>query len=112
MALARAHRLSLRFERERITQTGSTVYGKFFTIISAKISEDKDDKTPRFAILVSKKTSPIAVGRNKIKRIVSGAIESNLSNIPAKDYLVIPKKQILTEDNKAIKEDLITLFSK
>lgn len=112
MALARAHRLSLRFERERLTKTGKTVYGRFFTLISVKIPEDRDKKIPRFAIIVSKKTSPLAVGRNKIKRIVSTTIESILSSVPAKDYLVIPKKQILTEDKKTIKEDLKTLFSK
>ncbi len=112
MALSGAHRLSLRFERDRLTKTGKTVYGKFFTIVSADIPKDKDQNTPRFAIITSKKMAPLATDRNKIKRITSGILELLLSSLPPKDYLIIPKRQILTENNQAIKEDLKNIFPK
>lgn len=112
MALTRAHRLSLRFHRERLTQTGKTAYGKFFTAVSASTPVDSKDISPRFAILLSKKTASLAVERNKIKRISSGLIESLFPLIPQKDYLVIPKKQVLTEKNETLKEDLKNLFQK
>jgi ribonuclease P protein component len=111
MALPKSHRLSLRFDRERLTKTGKTVFGKFFTLVVAD-SSDKKAGVPRLAILLSKKTARLAVDRNKIKRITSHILESSISTLPSKDYLVIPKKQVLTEDNKILEEDLKNLFTK
>jgi len=108
MALPKSHRLSLRFERDRLNKTGKSFSGKFFTLVAA----DSPENTSRFAILLSKKTATRAVDRNKIKRITSEIIESALSSIPGKDYLVIPKKQVLTEENKNLSEDLKSLFAK
>jgi ribonuclease P protein component len=111
MALPKSHRLSLRFERDRLTKTGKTVYGKFFTLVYAD-SRDIKSVVPRLAILLSKKTASEATDRNKIKRITSGILESLLSSLPPKDYLIIPKKQVLTEDNAILQEDLKSLFDK
>ena len=111
MALPKSHRLSLRFSRERLNQTGKTFYGNFYTLVVADSSLDKE-QTPRLAILLSKKTATQAVDRNKIKRITSAILESILSSIPSKDYLVIPKKTVLLEDHKTLQEDLKNLFSK
>lgn len=116
MALPRANRLSLRFERERLTKTGKTSHGHFFTLIAAPAprnpqSAGRDEVgSPRFAILLSKKTASLAIDRNKIKRITSGILELLLSSLPPKDYLVIPKKQVLIEDNKSLSEDLKKLI--
>jgi ribonuclease P protein component len=111
MALPKSHRLSLRFERERLTKTGKTVYGKFFTLVVADSSDIKAG-VPRFAILLSKKTASQATDRNKIKRITSGILEPLLSSLTPKDYLIIPKKQVLIEENKILQEDLKSLFDK
>jgi ribonuclease P protein component len=110
MALPRANRLSLRFERERISTTGKTFYGKFFTVISAK--QETPSQSPRFAILVSKKTARLAVNRNKIKRITSSLIENILPTIPPNDYLVIPKHQTLELVNKDLQKDIQAVLSK
>jgi len=67
MALPRAHRLSLRFDRDRLTKTGKTVFGKFFTLVVADTPEDKKVGSPHLAILLSKKTASRAVDRNKDK---------------------------------------------
>ena len=112
MALPKSHRLSLRFNRERLTKTGKTFYGKFFTVVSSDTPDSEKLISPRLAILLSKKTATLATDRNKIKRITSSIIEKLFSSIPPKDYLVIPKKQVLTEDNKNISEDLQNLFVK
>jgi ribonuclease P protein component len=111
MALSGAHRLSLRFERERLTKTGKTVFGKYFTLVTAE-SSDKSLGVPRLAILLSKKTANLATDRNKIKRTTSSLIESFLSTLPPKDYLVIPKRQVLTEGYESLKEDFKDLFAK
>jgi ribonuclease P protein component len=112
MALPKSHRLSLRFERDRLNKLGKSFFGKFFTLVVADSPEDKQINTSRFAILLSKKTAARAVDRNKIKRTTSEIIESALSSIPNKDYLIIPKKQALTEDYKNLSADLKSLFEK
>ena len=111
MALPKSHRLSLRFERDRLTQTGKALYGHFFTLIVAE-SKDNKKKNPQVAILLSKKTAPLAVHRNKIKRITSSLLESLIYTIPQRDYLVIPKKQVLTEEYKTLMTDIKSIFEK
>lgn len=108
MALPRANRLSLRFTRERLTKTGKSVHGKFFTLVSAKT----ESSISKLAILLSKKTASLAVDRNKIKRVTSAILETLLPSIFPKDYLVIPKRQVLTENYKTLEEDLKSLFAK
>lgn len=108
MALPRANRLSLRFERDHLTNTGKTVHGKFFSLVGAKTTSP----VPRFAILLSKKIASHAVDRNRIKRITSGILESLLPSLPLKDFLIIPKHQVLTENNKNLLEDLKSLLLK
>ncbi len=110
MALPKSHRLSLRFDRERLNQTGKTVFGKFFTLVVAETPEDKKAQSPRLAILLSKKTASLAVDRNKIKRVTSAIIENTLSSIPPKDYLIVPKRQVHETDFQILKKDLSNLL--
>lgn len=112
MALSKSHRLSLRFERDRLTKTGKTVFGQYFTVVSAANPDDQKTVSPRLAILLSKKTAALAVDRNKIKRITSALLESILPTIKPQDYLVIPKHQVLTTDNHILEEDIKNLFTK
>ena len=113
MALPKSHRLSLRFNRERLTNTGKTFYGKFFTLVVSDTPDIEESTSPRLAILLSKKTASLATDRNKIKRITSGIIERLFSSISSKDYLVIPKKHILNIENKSLlEEDLKNLITK
>ena len=112
MALPRAHRLSLRLNRDRLTKTGKTAFGKYFTLVSSDTPVDKKTDSPRLAILLSKKTASLAVDRNKIKRITSALIESFFSTIPPKDYLVIPKRQVFTEEYGILLKDIQYLFTK
>jgi len=109
MALSGAFRLPLRFERERLSKTGKTIYGKFFIVVVAD-SQNTKVIFPRLAILLSKKTAPLATDRNKIKRITSGILENLISSIPPKDYLIIPKKSVLFEKNSHLCEDLKNIF--
>ncbi len=108
MALPRANRLSLRAHRARLTQTGRSVYGRFFTVI---FSHQDTASVPRFAILVSKKTAPLASDRNRIKRTVSSVIQS-LPPLPVGDYLLIPKRQVLQTEFTDLQKDLSALFQR
>lgn len=56
-------------------------------------------KTARFAVVVSKKVSPLAVVRNRLRRQVMGAIEANLAQIdPGRDWTFILKKGFAPKD--------------
>lgn len=99
MALPRANRLSLRFERESLKQNGLSFRGHFFTLIKNTSSVEN----PRFAILVSRKTSSLSVDRNKIRRLTTEALRSFLPAVPSADYLLIPQRQVL----QAKFEDLV-----
>jgi ribonuclease P protein component len=108
MALPKSHRLSLRFERDRLSQSGKTINGRFFTLVSAP----GVTPNPRLAILLSKKTANLAVDRNNIKRTTSAVIESLLSSISPQDYLVIPKRQVLTTVFSELQKDFKEILLK
>lgn len=110
MALSRAHRLSLRLHRDRLNRQGSSSFGRYFTVVSAP-QEEQNLNTPRFAVLVSKKTAAQAVDRNRLKRLTSSLLETLLPSLPPRDYLVIPKRQVLTEKYSFLQKDLEKLFS-
>lgn len=62
---------------------------------------------PRFGFVVSKRVDKTAVGRNKIKRLLSKVVQEDFLQDSGYDMLVIIKKSFLSEDldlKKAIKE--------
>ena len=107
MALKRAYHLSLRLKRESLVKVGQTLYGQFFTVVSAPSLDSLT--APRLAIIVSKKTATLASDRNKIKRTTSSLLQKLLPSLPAKDYLVIPKKQLLQTNYQLLESDLSRL---
>lgn len=108
MALSKRYRLPLRFERSRLNEVGLKRQGSFYTII---IAEPKQDiKIPRFAVIISKKISNLATDRNKIRRLTSEVLNSLISNIKCSDYLIIPKRAILSASYSQIKEDLVFIL--
>lgn len=111
MALPKSHRLSLRFAKDRLNKTGQSSFGQFFTIVSQK-QDPLLNNTPRIAILLSKKTASLATDRNKIKRITSTLVQPLLSTLSAKDYLIIPKRQVLTTSFQDLQKDLATILAK
>ena len=70
---------------------GKKAYGSLFSFVSLANSLEKS----RFAIVVSKKTVPRAVDRNRVKRLVREAIRLHLSALdPGYDVVVVPLKKI------------------
>lgn len=108
MALSKKYRLPLRFERNRIDKEGHPVSGRLLTVIVAPHTTDIDNS--RFAILVSKKISLLAVKRNLLRRHISEAIQSILPLLTSRDYLVIPKKNALDSSVSELKNDLLTIL--
>jgi ribonuclease P protein component len=111
MALSKSHRLSLRLHRDRLTREGTTSYGRYFTLVTSPHS-DSTVTIPRFAILVSKKTASLAVDRNHLKRLTSAILESLLPSLSPKDYLIIPKRQVLSANHSDLVADLQNLLAK
>ena len=109
MALPQKSRLPLRFERGRLNKTGFRKQSQFFTLILGKSPVSTD--LPRFAILVSKKISPLATERNRVRRLTSEIIKESLTYISTADYLVIPKKNVLYASYEDVKMDFSTLIN-
>ena len=108
MALKRANRLSLRLKRESLIKSGHSFAGNYFTIISSPSLDQL--KIPRGAVLVSKKTASHATDRNKIKRIALSLFKELLPGLPAHDYLIIPKRQVLQTSTPLLREELVRLL--
>ena len=84
--LPRAYRLSDHQEIRRVFRLGKKAYGSLFSFISLPNSLNKS----RFAVVISKKTVPRAVDRNRIKRLVRESVRSNLPQIlPGYDSVVV-----------------------
>ena len=110
MAFPTRLRLPLRFERERLSRQGERVSGRSISLVKAPSSLTASNPHPRFAVLVTKKVSPLSTERNHIKRLVSEATLSFLSDIPPADYLLIPKKNLLGVHYTDLLSDLKPLF--
>lgn len=80
----------------------------------AKISR-KDGEKPGFAIVVSKKIEKTSVGRHRMKRKISAAIEENLKKIGAdfkKTIVFFPKKTEKPISYKEIKKEVEEILKK
>jgi len=96
---------------ERVIKTGISISGNF---IYAKISK-KDEKTPSFAIVVSKRDEKTSVGRHLIKRKISSYIEENLTKISSnfrKTIVFFLKKTNKTINFDEIKKDIDFILKK
>ena len=108
MALSKKYRLPLRFERTRINKEGHPVSGRYLTVIS---SPSPLLDYPRFAFLVSKKVSPLATDRNRIRRQFTEIVSSLLPKIKVKDYLLIPKKSALSCSYDLLDKDIQSILN-
>jgi ribonuclease P protein component len=67
---------------------------------------------PRIAIVVSKKVSPKAVVRNKLKRRTSEVIRLNLEKLQGKDLIITILPHATEKDLKELKTDLIEVLTR
>lgn len=102
--IPRAYRLSNHQEIRRVFRLGNKAYGSLFSFIYLPNSLEKS----RFAVVVSKKTAPRAVDRNRIKRLVRETLRSNLPYIihGYDSIVVFLKKPHEKPDLKAVSADI------
>ena len=101
--LARSHRLTKKKEIEAVLKQGRVFYTKYFIIRSQQNQQD----TVRFAIIVSTKVSKKATQRNTIKRRLSELLRQSANKLkPGYDLVIIASPAII-EEGRVIKSSEI-----
>lgn len=104
MALPFRNRLNLRFNRHLLVKKGNTHRTPLFTFITSSNNLPHS----RYAILLSRKFSPLAVTRNKIKRLITETLRLNLETFPSSyDVLIIPQKKVISTSQDQLVPDLL-----
>ena len=104
MALPRRNRLNLRFNRLTLNKEGVTHRTPLFTFIISPNSTPHS----RYAVILSRKFSPLAVNRNRIKRIITNTLRLNIDKLPSsQDTLIIPQKKILSLSSDKLSSELL-----
>lgn len=108
--LPRKHRLPLRFERNHLDEVGVSHSTPSLTIITAPRSNTS--LPSRFSTVISKKIDPKAVGRNRLRRRITGQLAILLPSIKAgHDTLLLPRKTIIDLTPNQISQALIQAFT-
>ena len=75
-------------------------FGVFFT-------NRKDGDLPKFAFVISKKISKLAVNRNRVKRAMSESVRRNISKVPkGVDFVFLAKKSIVDKSTEEIMREV------
>lgn len=87
MSISKINRLPLRSERVKFSDPKTQKhFSQYFVLLTQK---NTTTNIPRVGMIVSKKSAPLAVTRNHIRRLFSEALRGNLDHLPPLDYLVI-----------------------
>src|SRR3990167_10143695 len=103
MALNKKNRLKKKRDFEDVFKKGKAVKGNFLFIKYKK----NELGVSRFGFVVSAKIAKKAVGRNKIKRILSEAVRDRIDGLGSYDVLVFANHKIITAPKKDVGEDFI-----
>lgn len=73
----------------------------------------KNDNHPKFAFVISKKISKLAVNRNRVKRAISESVRRNVDRIPKGVLFVfLAKKSIVEKSTEQIMKETEDFISK
>jgi len=92
------HRLSST-EFTTLFNTGKKIHTDTFFIV-----KDGNSQETKFAVVVPKKISKLAVGRNRIRRQVYAYIKNNVTYSPGRYIVIIKKIPVNLEDFKTVLE--------
>lgn len=102
--LPKKNRLNLSQSKNEKRQAGKRIVNEDFSLTF------KNTGTLKVAIIVSKKVAPLAVDRNRIKRLLSEALQKQ--NSVFGDLLVVVRKNVSKLKEKQIEEKLGRLLLK
>lgn len=72
----------------------------------------KDDMIPKFAFVISKKISKLAVNRNRVKRAMSESVRHNVNKVPCGvDFVFLAKKSIVGKSTEEIMKEVQDFLS-
>lgn len=108
--LSRANRLSLKTDRFRIERDGKTFHSPLFTYL---VTPREGSSLPiRFAILVSKKNTPLSINRHRLRRHLTEILRHHLDQLPpGLDIILIPKRNIGSASPTQILSDLTKMIN-
>lgn len=66
----------------------------------------------RLGMVVSKRNVPLAVQRNRIKRVIRESFRRNCSNLPHCDVVLLCRQGLAGMDNRSIDETLAKLWDR
>lgn len=67
----------------------------------------KNPQTPKFAFVISKKISKLAVNRNRVKRAMSESVRRNVSRVPkGVEFVFLAKKSIVDKSTDEIMKEV------
>ncbi|SRR4030042_3843567 len=75
------------------------------------IKREKQDY-PKFAFVISKKISKLAVNRNRVKRAMSESVRQNINRIPKEvEFVFLVKKEIVNKSTAEIMKEVQNFIS-
>ena len=67
---------------------------------------------PRIGLIVSKKVIPLAVQRNRVKRLLRESFRHHLKEVTGLDIIILARRGLGSLDNKAVLDTSATLWEK
>lgn len=104
-AFPRTARLLLPAAFKSCFESGHRLSGRYF-----RLHLGWTEAPARIGLAVSRKVSPRAVVRNRIKRCVRESFRQARAELPSLDIVVLAKREAAAADNSALNDDLRTLW--
>jgi ribonuclease P protein component len=101
-AFPRHARLTRPAQFQRVFRGAQRFGDRYFTILA----KPNNDTGARLGLAVSRKVSPRAVARNRIKRLVRESFRYNLATLEPQDFVVIAKPAAAQASNRQLREAL------
>ena len=106
MTLAREYRIKGEKNIEEVKKNGKIFQSTNFGVCIKKDNDDKNS-SPKFAFVISKKISKLAVHRNRIKRALSEAVRNNMFLVPkGYSFVFLTKKALEKKTAGEIKREV------
>lgn len=110
MTLARQYRIKGEKNIEEVKKKGQLFQSDNFGVCVRK-DEENESESPKFAFIISKKISRLAVHRNRIKRALSEAVRNNLFLVPkGYNFVFLTKKALEKKTTDEIKREVEIFF--
>lgn len=103
---AKSARLRRRSEFELLLRQGRRQSDSCFTVISLPVAPDPSNAAPRLGLVVPKKQVPLAVERNRIKRVVRESFRQQQTLLPKLDIAVMARGGCAERSNPELRASL------